>query len=125
MEDAHIELIKYFQAFRQKFPKQKFIGIVTDNLRFLVYNPVIENDIVKDIVEMDKLDIEQKVNDPDFVYLWFDSYFFVSKKIIPTSVDIRKRFGADSPTYYSFTNELSKIYTQIGTKNQVKVKLAS
>lgn len=90
LEDAHIELIKYFQAFREKFPKQKFIGIATDNLRFLVYNPVIENDIVKDIVEIDKLDIEQKVNEPDFVYLRFNSYFFVSKKIIPTSADIQE-----------------------------------
>ncbi len=122
LEDARIELIKYFQAYREKYPNQKFIGIATDDLRFIVYRPKIENNVVTDIEEIDRLDLEEKVDDPEYVYLWFDSYFFVSKKVIPTSKDIRKRFGIDSPTYYSFIDELSGIYSSIGNRNQVKVK---
>jgi hypothetical protein len=123
LEDARVELIKYFQAYREKYPNQKFIGIATDALRFIVYRPKIENNVVTDIEEIDRLDLEEKINDPESVYLWFDSYFFVSKKVIPTSMDIHKRFGIDSPTYHSFIDELSRLYSSIGNRNQVKVKL--
>lgn len=125
LEDAHTELIKYFQAFREKYPSQKFVGIATDDLGFIVYKPKIENGVVKDIIEIDRIDLEQKMNEPEFVYLWFDAYFFVSKKVIPTSVDIRKRFGIDSPTFHSFIDELSLLYSSIGESNQVKVKLVN
>lgn len=120
IDDATTELIKYFQAFREKYPSRKFIGIATDNLHFLVYLPEIENDVVKGLKKIDELNVEEK--DSDFVYLWFDSYFFASKKIMPTSQDIRKRFGIDSPTYASFSKHLSNLFSQVGSINRVKIK---
>lgn len=125
LEDAHTELIKYFQAFREKYPKQKFVGIATDDLSFIVYRPKIENNLVTDIIEIDRLDLDERMKEPEFVYLWFDAYFFVSKKVIPTSTDIRKRFGIDSPTFHSFVDELSSLYSAVGSRNQVKVKLSN
>jgi len=80
---------------------------------------------VTDLQEIDRLDIEQKLNDPEFVYLWFDSYFFASKKIIPTSIDIKRRFGVDSPTYSSFATVLSDLFAQVGMINRVNVKFAN
>jgi hypothetical protein len=62
------------------------------------------------------------VNEPEFIYLWFDSYFFASRKIAPTSIDIRRRFGIDSPTYSSFIQELSGLFSKIGSQSRVKVK---
>jgi type I restriction-modification system DNA methylase subunit len=120
LEDARVKLIKYLQAYREKYPPRKFVAIATDNLRYMVYIAKIEDNEVKDIIKIDELDIESK--DEKFVFLWFDSYLFASDKVIPTSRDIRKRFGIDSPTYLSFKQELSNLYSTVGSHNQVKVK---
>lgn len=120
LEDAEKELLKYFQAYHEKYPGVRYIGIANDGINFQVYQPVLEKSVVTKVERIDEINLEKaSVED---VFLWFDSYFFVSSKIIPTSTDIRKRFGIDSPTYHSFTNQLADLFSQIGSLNQVKVK---
>jgi hypothetical protein len=34
IEQGRTELIKYFQAFIERYPSKKFIGVITDNLKF-------------------------------------------------------------------------------------------
>lgn len=125
LDDAKAKLKVYFQTYLEKYPLRRFIGIVTDNLKYIVFTPKIELGLVTDLREIDRLDIEQKLYDSEFVYLWFDSYFFASKKIIPTSIDIKRRFGVDSPTYSSFVSILSDLFAQVGMINRVNVKFAN
>lgn len=125
LDDAKDKLKKYFQYFLIKYPSQRFVGIVTDDLTYIVFIPKFEKGIVISLQQIDRLDIEQKLTDPEFVYLWFDSYFFTSQKIIPTSIDIRKRFGIDSPTYATFNKHLSELFSQLGSINNVKNKFSN
>jgi type I restriction-modification system DNA methylase subunit len=123
LEEARAQLITYLQAYKERYPMRKFIGIATDNLRFVVYSPLIKNDVVIGLNKIEELYLE--ANELEFLYLWFDSYLFTVGKITPTSADIRRRFGIDSPTYSSFIQELSRMFSRIGFQGPVKVKYSN
>ena len=93
LETAKEELTKYFQSYLEK-EKTSFLGMANDGIRFKVFYPIIENNMVTGIDEIDSLDIEKSTSEQ--VFLWFDSYFFTTEKITPTSYDIKRRFGLES-----------------------------
>lgn len=111
LDDAKTELEKYFQAYHEKFSDSKFIGLATDGIRFKVFHPKYENNIVQEVEEIDSLDIE-KSNAQD-IFLWFDAYFFASDKITPTAADIKKRFGLESPTFAVLVRKLGELFEKI------------
>jgi len=107
LDDAKEEFTKYFQALKEKYPALSYIGIATDDIKFKVFKPKFnKNGKIQRIVEIDSLNIEQEKSRPEKVYLWFDSYLFISEKIIPTTEDLRKRFGVESPTFAFMKDEL-------------------
>jgi len=107
LEVAKEELQKYFQAYLEK-GESDFIGIANDGIHFKVFYPIIESNRIIDIEEIDEIDLEQ--SNAEQVFLWFDSYFFSTEKIIPTSADIKRRFGLESPTFASIQRKLSELF---------------
>jgi len=110
LDDAKVEFTKYFQALKEKHPTTSYIGIATDDIKFKVFKPTFnKNGKIQRIVEIDSLNLEQEKVHPEKVYLWFDSYLFISEKIAPTTEDLRKRFGVESPTFAFMKDELAQM----------------
>lgn len=86
LEDAKTELAKYFQSFAEKFPTRSYIGIAHDGLDFRVFQPVHETQldtgriVITSVKEIDHLDLQSE-QDPEKIFLWFDSYFFASDRV--------------------------------------------
>ncbi|MDE2588764.1 MAG: hypothetical protein KGL95_03765, partial [Patescibacteria group bacterium] len=96
LDDAKEELKKYFQAYNEKFPNSKYIGIANDGIQFKVFQPIKKNEIVTDLEEIGSINLETST--PENIFNWFDGYFFTSSKIIPTSEHLKHSFGINSPT---------------------------
>lgn len=107
---AKEELIKYFQSYREK-GEINFLGIVTDGIKFQVFHPIVKNDVVIDVLEQSSLNMEKETSEK--IFLWFDAFFFATDKIIPTSTDIKYRFGLKSPTFFAVCKELEAIYEKL------------
>ena len=119
LEIAKEELLKYFQTYLEK-GETSFLGIANDGIHFKVFYPVIENNIVVKIEEIDKLDLEK--NTVKEIFLWFDSYFFSTEKILPTSDDIRRRFGLDSPTFATIYRKLGELFEKAQIDKRTNIK---
>jgi len=118
---AEKELHKYLQSYHEKNPGVDFIGIASDGVLFKVYKPRFSHTptgdrlAVEKIIPTDSLDLAE-VKDGLDIFTWFDSYFFWSQKIIPTSFDIKKRFGLKSGTYVKFMEELITLHESLQNK---------
>lgn len=108
IEKAKQELKLYFQSYFEKYHESDILGIVNDGINFKVFYPVFEDDKVVQIQQIDELELEN--TKPYDIFLWFDSYLFANEKIIPTSSDIKKRFGLESPTYKIVARKLEKLF---------------
>ena len=110
IKEAKEELKKYFQSYHEKSRKD-FVGMVNDGINFKVFHPVFKENQVIDVEEVDELNMEK--SSAEQIYLWFDSYFFSREKVIPTSLDIKRRFGLDSPTFVSVLRKLEILFEKI------------
>lgn len=120
IKDAEEKLKKYFQALYERDPDKKYIGIATDVITFRAYKPIIENLEVNKIEEISTIDIS-KVSDKEAV-LWLDSFIFSEPKILPNAGDLKIRFGSGSPTYAIAIDELGKLWDEVKTCDDVKLK---
>lgn len=121
LNEAKEELEKYFQTAYEDDPKTKKIGIVTDGIIFKVYQPHIENEKeVKKIELINEMDISVKTT--EFIFNWFDSFFFLQSKITPTSEHLKQMFGLNSPQYGATKQELIKLYDKVKNNPRIKIK---
>jgi len=75
LDDAKKEFTKYFQALKEKYPTTSYVGMATDDIKFKVFKPTFnKNGKLQKIVEIDSLNIEKEISQPEKIYLWFDSY---------------------------------------------------
>lgn len=120
LDAAEEELLKYFQAYHEKYPSIRYLGMANDGINFRVYQPILEHNVVTKLDPIDKIDLEKaSVED---VFLWFDSYLFTSDKVIPTSKDLKKRFGLESPTFATVRRELKELFGRVRSVRNVQVK---
>lgn len=47
IEVAEEELLKYFQAYHEKYPGVRYLGIANDGIMFRVYQPIFQDESVK------------------------------------------------------------------------------
>lgn len=120
LDDAKEELKKYFQAYHEKFPGSKYIGIANDGILFKVYQPIKHNDVVTELEEIGSINLETST--PEDVFNWFDGYFFTSSKIIPTSEHLKQSFGINSPTYAVIRQELLELFDKVKDDRHIKIK---
>ncbi len=119
LNKAKEELTKYFQAYVEQ-SESDFLGIANDGIHFKVFYPVIEENKVIKIEEIDELNLD-KDTDVEHIFLWFDSYLFSTKKIIPTSADIKRRFGSDSPTFISTCKKLEVLFQKAESSHKPSI----
>lgn len=121
LEDAKIQIKKYFQSLYEQSSSDKFIGIATDLSEFVSYVPVIKNNQVSDIREIDRI-IINTTNSYDSL-LWIDKFFFSRKGIRPTAEDLNLRFGPNSPIHALIQSELEELWNEVNSFSEVSLKL--
>jgi type I restriction-modification system DNA methylase subunit len=115
LDDAREELAKYFQSFAERYPGRSYIGIAHDGLEFRVFQPVYQvqfdsgKTVIVSVREIDRLNLESEQN-PERIYLWFDAYLFMSDRVYPSSEDIKKRLGTESPTFHGIESKFDVYY---------------
>jgi len=127
LDDAREELAKYFQSFAEKYPGRSYIGIAHDGLRFRVFQPAYETQldtgksVITSVREIDSLNLEVE-QELEKIYLWFDSYLFVSDRVYPSSGDIKRRLGTESPTFHGIESKFERYYdiSMKFKRNQIK-----
>jgi hypothetical protein len=91
------------------------VGLLTDGLRFETY--VLDGDALR---RTDTFDLAQA--DAEAAFLWLDSYLFSQKNTPPTSADIVRRFGAQSPTFQTAARGLSAMLDRLNRIPTLDIK---
>ncbi len=120
IKDAEPQLMKYFQVLQEKEPDKHHIGIATDVVNFIAYTPVIESGKVVDLNKIGSINIAEASAIESV--LWLDSFVFSKPKISPSAVDLRWRFGPDSPTYYVTIDGLILLWDEVKVETDVSLK---
>lgn len=120
-EDAQQKLMKYFQVLHEKEPDRKHVGIATDVMEFVAYTPVIKNGRVVDLNKIGSVNIAEASSAESV--LWLDSFVFSKPKIRPSAMDLRWRFGPDSPTYCVSIDGLTALWDEAKDEKDVALKL--
>jgi methylase of polypeptide subunit release factors len=119
--DAERKLLKYFQVLHEREPERKHVGIATDVIDFVAYLPVIKNEKVVGLNKIGSINIAEA---PPFEsILWLDSFIFSKHKIRPSAVDLRWRFGPESPTYSVAIDELTALWDEVKDEKDIALKL--
>jgi hypothetical protein len=120
LDDAKKQLKKYLQALIEARRWEKPIGIATDTIKYIAFIPIIENGVVRDVMEISSIDISRaSVTD---AILWLDSYIFSKPRIRPTANDLKFRFGPGSPTYAIAIETLRSLWDVVKEEEDVKLK---
>jgi SAM-dependent methyltransferase len=120
LEDAEKQLLKYFQALLEREPEKKHIGIVTDGIGFIAYLPRIKSGVIVGLSKASSLNMAE--TSPSESVLWLDSFVFAKPKIIPSAMDLRWRFGPDSPTYSVSVDTLNELWDKVWDERDVILK---
>ncbi len=120
-DDAKEKLMKYFQLLHEKEPERKHIGIATDVIEFVAYIPVIKDGKVISLNKIGSINIADAASSESV--LWLDSFVFSKPKIRPSAMDLRWRFGPDSPTYCVSVDGLTALWEEVQEEKDVKLKL--
>lgn len=120
LADAESQLLKYFQALLEKKPEKKHIGIATDCVEFIAYAPKIKNGKVIAVSKLSSLKMNEVL--PSESVLWLDSFIFSKPKIIPSAMDLRWRFGPESPTHYVAVDALCDLWDKAWNEREIMLK---
>jgi methylase of polypeptide subunit release factors len=120
-DDAEQKLIKYFQVLREMEPERRHVGIATDVIEFVAYTPVIKSGKVIGLNKISSINIAQASASESV--LWLDSFVFSKPKIRPSAMDLRWRFGPDSPTYCVTIDGLTALWDEVKDEKDVALKL--
>ena len=120
-DDAKEKLMKYFQVLREKEPERKHIGIATDVIEFVAYIPVIKDGKVVSLSKIGSINIAEVASSESV--LWLDSFIFSKPKIRPSAMDLRWRFGPDSPTYFVSIDGLTALWEEVKEEKDVRLRL--
>jgi len=121
LDDAERQLLKYFQALLEKEPDRNHIGVATDDIEFIAYTPKSKNGRVVGLSKVGSLNIADAL--PSESVLWLDSFIFSKRRIIPSAMDLRWRFGPDSPTYSVAVDILGDLWDKVWNERDVALKL--
>jgi SAM-dependent methyltransferase len=120
-DDAKRQMIKYFQVLHEREPERWHVGIVTDGIQFVAYKPVMKDGGVADLSMIGSINIAEA--SPSESVLWLDSFVFSRPKIRPSAMDLRWRFGPDSPTYCVAVDGLNALWNEVKDEEDVILKL--
>jgi len=119
--DAEQKLLKYFQILHEREPEKKHVGIATDVINFVAYFAVIKDGKVVGLNKISSINIAEAPASETI--LWLDSFIFSKRKIRPSAMDLRWRFGPESPTYSVAIDELTALWSEVRDEKDVALKL--
>jgi len=120
-DDAEQQLVKYFQVLHEREPERRHVGVATDAIEFVAYTPVIEGGKVVGLNKIGSINVAEASASESV--LWLDSFVFSKPKIRPSAMDLRWRFGPDSPTYCVTIDGLSALWDEVKDEKDVALKL--
>jgi SAM-dependent methyltransferase len=120
-DDAEQQLVKYFQVLHEKEPERRHVGVATDVIEFVAYTPVIKGGKVVGLNKIGSINIAEASASESV--LWLDSFVFSKPKIRPSAMDLRWRFGPDSPTYCVTIDGLCALWDEVRDEKDVALKL--
>jgi len=116
MERERADGLRELQDYLRTLPYgAESVGLLTDGLLFEVY--VLDGGELR---QTDTFDLGKA--DDEMAFLWLDSYLFSQKNIAPTSADIVRRFGAQSPTFQAAARVLETMLEQLAGAPALDVK---
>ena len=99
---------------------ERFFGMLTDGEKILVY-------VLRD-EKLEKIDdITLDGSSPEkarFCKIWLDSYLFHERLVPPTTEDIVRQFGVDSPTFHQGMRVLKSLWTEVRSSPAAQTKFA-
>jgi SAM-dependent methyltransferase len=119
--DAEQKLMKYFQVLHAREPDRKHVGIATDVIDFVAYMPAIESGRVVGLNKIGAINIAEASASESV--LWLDSFVFSKPKIRPSAMDLRWRFGPESPTYCVAIDGFTALWNEVKDEKDVALKL--
>ncbi|HEU0002777.1 MAG TPA: N-6 DNA methylase, partial [Ktedonobacteraceae bacterium] len=78
------------------------VGLLTDGLKFTAY--VLDTNLPNSLRRIDEINLETAL--PSIAYMWLDAYLLRQQSMPPTSADIVRRFGLNSPTFVAAAQSL-------------------
>ena len=82
----------------------EYVGILTDGL---IFNAYVLEELTNDLRKIGSINL--KTVTASDTYLWFEAYFLRQNNVEPTSADIVRRFGLDSPIFQVAARTLYKM----------------
>jgi len=114
--------MKYFQSLIERDPEAKYIGILTDCLKYATFAPIVKDNKVTELRQIGSTrDIS--LMDPNEVLLWIGSFLFSKSGLSHSAVDLKIRFGPDSPTHALGLTELTALWKEVKDKAEANLKL--
>ncbi|HUY78726.1 MAG TPA: N-6 DNA methylase [Ktedonobacterales bacterium] len=80
------------------------VGLLTDGLVFTAYS--LDAAEATGLIQIDSIDLAKQADTQDVAYLWLDAYLLSQRNVAPTSADIVRRFGLNSPTFVTAARAL-------------------
>lgn len=121
LDDAEQQLMKYFQVLYEKEPDRRHVGIATDVVEFVAYTPVIKGGKVVKLNRIGSINIAEASASESV--LWLDAFVFSKPRIRPSAMDLRWRFGPESPTYWVTVDGLAALWDEVKDEKDVALKL--
>lgn len=122
LNDAKIQLKKYFQGMKELKPENEYLGLITDGIKFKIYKSLFYSEILEEIIEIDQINLKEEEREYEKVFFWFDKYFFISQKNNADTKQFSLKFGVMSPTYMIIEEKLLKLLDMIWNEPSVKNK---
>ena len=122
LDDAKEQLLKYFQGLKEKDPENEYLGLISDGIYYKIYRGLFDGIKIKEIIEIDELNLKAEKNNFEKIFLWFDKYFFISEKIKPSTNQFKSKFGINSPTYILLEEKFLKLLEKVWNEPSVKNK---
>lgn len=94
---------------------ERAFGIATDGAAMQSYR--LSGGEVSLIDELDLMS-----TDDEIAFAWLDAYLFTQHSVRPTTDDVVRRFGPQSPVYLSAQEELQGLWARVRSKSETIVK---
>jgi hypothetical protein len=122
IEDGKLQLIKYFQLLYDDDPEAKYVGMLTDCIKYAAFVPEITNGKITSLNPLETIK-DISLMDPREVIQWIDSFLFSKSGMKPTALDLTVRFGPGSPTHKFAINELANLQKMVKSEKDVQLKM--
>jgi hypothetical protein len=116
-KDAEVQLAGYVRS-REEQTGQRYVGVLTDGAQWIAFH-LRDDQLVE--VAAHELRAGRNLN-PDDLLVWLEGVLATRQGIVPTTLEIERRLGADSPSHALDLASLAGFYQANADLPTVKLK---